>query len=101
MELRNMFVNGYIPLCHLKIGLHFRIFAIMGFPLQGSFPFRISVTPKNSIKKKSCEDNKEITRSEEFHFSDSLNILREMRFNPREVRLNQILEISRSLKIPI
>ena len=33
-----------------------------------------------------------ISKSEEFHFSDSLDSLHEMKFNPRQMRLNQTLE---------
>ena len=40
------------------------------------------------------EQSYKLFRNEEFHFSDSLNSLAKMRLNPREVRLNQILENS-------
>ena len=45
-----------------------------------------------------CNETKEeISRSEEFHFIDSVDRLREKIFNTREVRLNQTSENSENM----
>ena len=53
----------------------------------------------DELKQLHSQQHKEISRSDEIHFSDSLVLIR---FNPREVRLNgtsQNLENSEKLKI--